>query len=85
MTDRLTAAITELVGALREELRTEAAVGPRTPDRLLSVDEAAALLGQGRSGVYAEIAAGSLRSCKAGRRRLIAASAIAEYIAERAA
>jgi excisionase family DNA binding protein len=83
MTDRLAAAVTELIEALREELRMEAEAGPRAPDRLLSVDEVAATLGLGRSVIYGEIAAGRLRSFRVGRRRLISASAIAEYIASR--
>jgi excisionase family DNA binding protein len=85
MTDRLASAITELVEALREELRTEADAGPRTPDRLLSVDEAATMLGLGRSLAYDLIGRGELRSIVVGRRRLIPAGAIAEFIAERAA
>ena len=85
MTDRLALALTELVEALREELRTEAEAVPRAPDRLLSVDEAATALGLGRSRLYAEIAAGRLRSLTVGRRRLVPSSAIADYIADRAA
>jgi excisionase family DNA binding protein len=75
----------ELIEALAESVRSEAAAVPSAPDRLFSVDEASVLLGQGRSRIYAEIQAGRLRSCKAGRRRLIASSAIAAYIAERVA
>lgn len=82
---RLTAAIAELAAALREELRTEAEAGPRAPDRLLSIDEAAATLGLGRSRLYVEIGAGRLRSISVGRRRLIPSTAIAEYIARSAA
>jgi excisionase family DNA binding protein len=81
VTDRLAVAVHELVEALREAARAEAATVPPAPDRLLSVDEAAALLGLGRSLTYGEIAAGRLRSVKAGRRRLIPAAAVAEYIA----
>lgn len=80
---RLERAISELVEALREELSQEATAIPRAPDRLLSVDEAATLLGQGRSRIYGEIQAGRLRSCKAGRRRLVPSSAISDYIAAR--
>lgn len=80
MSDRLTAALSELVEALREELRTEAEASPRAPDRLLDVDSAAATLSLGRSRLYSEIASGRLHSVKAGRRRLVPASAIAEYI-----
>ncbi len=81
MSDRLALAISELIEALRETVRTEAAADPRQPDRLLSVDEAASALGLGRSLVYAEIGAGRLRSVKCGRRRLIPAAAISDYIA----
>jgi excisionase family DNA binding protein len=81
MSDRLAAAVTELVEALREELRTAAVDGPRTPDRLLSIDETAALIGQGRTSIYREIQAGRLRSAKAGRRRLVPESAVTDYIA----
>src|SRR3954462_7576736 len=70
MTDRLTAALAELAEALREELRAEAAADPRALDRLLSVHEAAAMLGLGRSVLYAEIGAGRLATLKVGRRRL---------------
>ena len=78
MTGRLEAALAELVAALREEIATERPAA--APERLLDVDEAAALLGVGRSLAYQEIAAGRLRSTKVGRRRLIAASAVTEFI-----
>jgi excisionase family DNA binding protein len=81
MSNRLEAAIAELV----EALRAEAASVPAAPDRLLSVDEAAAMLGIGRSRLYAELQAGRCRSVKVGRRRLVPAAAIAEFIAGRAA
>ena len=81
MSSRLDAAFAELVEALREELRTEAAVDPRTPDRLLSIPEAATMLGIGRTATYAEIEAGRLRSVKVGRRRLVPASAVTDRIA----
>jgi excisionase family DNA binding protein len=79
MTDRLTLALAELADAIRAEVRAEAAP-PETPDRLLSVDEAANALGVGRSSLYGEIAAGRIRSMRLGRRRLIPAGAIAERI-----
>ena len=77
MSDRLERAIRELVAALRDELRDEG----RQPDKLLSVDETAALLNVSRSKVYAELAAGRLRSLSIGDRRLVASGAIADYIA----
>lgn len=85
MTDRLSTAITELVEALREELRTEAASDQRAPDRLLSVADAAALCGISRSHLYTEIGNGRIRTVKSGRRRLVPAGALAAFIADGAA
>jgi excisionase family DNA binding protein len=73
-------ALSELVEALREELRAEAVASPRAPDRLLSVDEAATMLGIGRSALYGELGAGRLTSLKIGRRRVVSASAVRDYI-----
>jgi excisionase family DNA binding protein len=81
MTPRVQAAIHELIEALAEAVRTEADARPAAPDRLLSVDEAAAMLGIGRSRLYAELQAGRCRSIRVGRRRLIPAAAITEFIA----
>lgn len=81
MTARLDAAIRELIEALAESVRAEAAAVPAAPDRLLSIDEAATMLGIGRSALYGELGAGRVRSVKVGRRRLIPAGAIAERIA----
>jgi hypothetical protein len=49
MTPRVESAIHELVEALAESVRLEAAAAPAAPDRLLSLDEAGAMLGIGRS------------------------------------
>ncbi len=76
MSDRLAAALLELAEAIRDEVRLE--VHRDTPDRLLSVDEAAEALGIGRTAVYGEINAGRLRTLTVGRRRLVPSSAIAE-------
>ena len=81
MSDRLALALAELVDALRAEL-VDARPDPGGPDRLLSVDEAAGMLGIGRSRLYDEIAAARVRSVKVGRRRLVPSGAIAEYIAD---
>lgn len=81
MTDRLDAAIRELIEALRESVRQEAQAGPRTPDRLLSIDEAAEALGIGRTLAYGLIGRGELRSVKAGRRRLVPSTAVSDYAA----
>lgn len=85
MTARLDTAVRELVEALAEVARAEAAASPVAPDRLLSVDEAGALLGLGRTATYGELQAGRLRSVKVGRRRLIPAEAVAAFIRERVA
>lgn len=79
MTDRLEAAVAELVAALRDEVA--AATPTHGPERLLSIAEACeALGGVARSTIYQELAAGRVRSIKVGRRRLIPASAIAERV-----
>jgi excisionase family DNA binding protein len=49
--------------------------------RLYPVKEAMILLSLGRTSIYEQIRSGRLRSVKEGRRRLIPASAIADYIA----
>jgi excisionase family DNA binding protein len=81
MSDRLGIAIAELVDAIRAEVLATSA--PAAPDRLLAVGEAASTLGIGRSVLYGEIQAGRLRSVTVGRRRLVPAAAIAEYIRAR--
>jgi len=80
LTDRLAAAVVELVEALRAEVAVERR-SDAGPDRMLDVISAGAMLGVGRSTVYGEIGAGRLRSIKVGRRRLVPAGAVAEYIA----
>jgi excisionase family DNA binding protein len=85
MSDRLDAAIRELIEALAESVRTEAATGPSAPDRLYSVDEAASILNLGRSRIYLEIGAGRLRTVQVGRRRLVPASSVRDFVAERIA
>jgi excisionase family DNA binding protein len=83
MTPRVQAAMAELIEAMAEAVRTEAAAGPAAPDRLLSVDEAATMLGLGRSKVYGDlIASGRLPSVKVGRRRLVPSTSIATFIHE---
>jgi excisionase family DNA binding protein len=83
MSDRLTAAVTELVAALRDEIATEHRPSEREPDRLLSVEQAARALGIGRSALYSEISAQRIRSVKVGRRRLVPSSAISEVASGR--
>lgn len=80
MSDRLAAALAELVNALREELAASTPpIGPDEPEQLYGIERAADLMGIGRTALYGEIQAGRLRSLKVGRRRLVPASAIAEY------
>jgi excisionase family DNA binding protein len=78
------AAIEALVGAILAAVRAEAATGADAPDRLLSIDEAASLLGIGRSATYDLLGAG-LRSVKVGRRRLVPSGAIRDYIEQASA
>ena len=82
MTDRLTAAVAELVAALRAEVAEGARPTSSLPERLLSVDEAAAVLSIGRTALYGLVGSGTLRSVRVGRRRLIAASAITDLTAQ---
>ena len=76
-------AVEQLVGLLLVAVQ-EAAPVQGAPDRLLSVDEVAEALNLGRSAVYLELAAGRIRSIKVGRRRLIPAAALAEFVAAQA-
>lgn len=71
-------AVEQLVSALLAAVRAETT--PSHPERLLSIDQAAAALGVGRSRLYGEIQAARLRSVKVGRRRLVPASAVGEFI-----
>ena len=79
MTARLEAALAQLADAIRAEVRSEISQTSNAPDLLLSVPEAAKRLSLGRTRVYSEMAAGRLRSVKAGRRRLIPSSALTEF------
>ncbi len=74
------AAVNELVAALLDVVRHEVGQVPATNNRLLSIDEAAAVFGVGRTALYQELTTGRLRSFKVGRRRLIPTSAIDAYI-----
>lgn len=77
MTDRLDAAISELVAALRDEMR--ATTAPAAP-RAFSVAETASLIGVSRSVLYKIIGAGALRTRKVGSRRLVTAVALDEFL-----
>ena len=78
MSERVEALVRELVDALKAETSPPATA----PPRLLSIPEAAGVLGVGRTLVYTEMGRGRLRSLKCGRRRLIPEAAIGEYIAQ---
>ena len=83
MSDRLHAAVMELVEALRDEIVVGARPSEREPDRLMSIEQAARALGIGRTALYSEIGEGRIRSVKVGRRRLIPSSAISEVASGR--
>ncbi len=78
-------AVDDLVQALILAIRAELDTVRDSPDRLLSIDEAAKALGIGRTALYAELLSGELWSVKVGRRRLVPASAIGRYIDKRGA
>jgi excisionase family DNA binding protein len=76
--DRLEAAIRELTEAIRADIRPE----PReSGPRLLSIDEAAAMLGIGRTAMYGLIGSGKCGSVKVGRRRLVPSTSLTTFIA----
>jgi excisionase family DNA binding protein len=72
------AATDALAEAILAAVSAEAVTYDVEPEQLLSIDRAAALVGVGRTTIYAAIGAGRLRSIKVGRRRLVPASAVAE-------
>ncbi len=69
-----------IVTAVRAELAKQPSSGA-APERLFSIDEAAAALQVARSTLYQLIGAGELRTIKVGRRRLVPASSIAGFTA----
>lgn len=82
MTDRLAAALAELVEALAEVVRVEAGTGSAAsdPPRAWSVEEAAEFAGIGRTFAYREIKAGRLRVIRRGRRVIVPDSSLRAYI-----
>jgi excisionase family DNA binding protein len=74
---RLEAAVSELVAAITEQVRTDLRDGG--PPVLLSVDEAARRLGIGRTALYGAIRRGHLRTVLVGRRRLVPVDGLAEF------
>ncbi len=79
-TDRLEAAVRELVEALREEVQAEVRVRTASTPRLLSIAEAAEACGLSRSTFYGLMGRGEIRSISIGRRRLIPESALREFM-----
>ena len=76
-------AVEALVAALMAAVRDTSDRQP-IAERLLSIDETAAVLGLGRTYVYEQIGTGRLRSLKCGKRRMVAESAVREYTVARA-
>ncbi len=77
MSDRVELAVRELVDALRDELTP-----PPEPTAMVSIAEAARLLGCSRTTVYAALDGGSLASRHIGRRRLIARAELDRFAGE---
>jgi excisionase family DNA binding protein len=77
------AAVDALVAALVDAVDSAAPTEDQ-PDRLLSIDQAAATLGVGRTAVYALMDSRRLRNLKVGSRRLIPAEALRDFIAGQA-
>lgn len=66
--------------------RDEGTVSPNLEQPLvLSVEQAAAVLGIGRTTTFGEIQSGRLRSIKVGARRLIPRAAIVDWVDDRLA
>ena len=76
MSDRVELAVRELVEALRAELAP-----PPEPTTMLSIAEAARLLGCSRTTLYAALDSGQLDSRHIGRRRLVPRAALEAYAA----
>ena len=79
------AGVEAFVAGLLQAMRAEATPAQDVPERLLSIDEAAATLGVARSTLYGQLGSGRghLHSIVVGRRRLVAASAIREFVTDR--
>jgi excisionase family DNA binding protein len=76
---RLEAALAELAAAIVESVAMHSAPGS-TVERLLAIDEAAAILGIARSTLYGLIGRGEVATLKIGRRRLIPTGSIEHLI-----
>jgi len=62
-------------------MTTTKQINQATPPIAVSLDEAARLVGIGRTSLYAALAKGDLKSIKIGTRRLIKIEAIHEWLA----
>jgi excisionase family DNA binding protein len=76
--DRVELALRELADALRAEVAP-----PPEPPPMVSITEAARLLGVSRTSLYQLMDTGELSSRKLGRRRLVPRAALEVYAAER--
>jgi len=81
MSDRLAAALAELVAAIRDEISSSMPAPADGPVELLSPKRFAELSGLGRSTVYLGIADGTIRSVKVRGRRLVASSELGRIAA----
>jgi len=72
---------TLVVELVRDELARQQA--SFAADRLLSIEEAATVLGVRQTPLYAELQSGRLRSVHSGRRRLVPACAISQWVEAR--
>jgi excisionase family DNA binding protein len=73
-------ALQDLADALTRAIEQQPPL-PRQAERLYSIEETSELTGLGRTVLYREMGAGGrLRSIKVGRRRLVAATAITDFI-----
>jgi excisionase family DNA binding protein len=75
------AALAEQVARLAAMV-TELVERPVMPPLSFSVDEAARLLGLGRSNLFKLLESGEIRSVKVGTRRLVPHKALEEFLAE---
>jgi excisionase family DNA binding protein len=82
MSDAIADALRPIVATLVEEALASRS---ETPDRLLTIEQAAEALAISRTRMYAEMNAGRVRTVRSGRRRLVPASAIPEAIERMAA
>jgi len=77
----MSVALAKEVASLTAEV-TELIERPAPPPLSVSVDEAARLLGVGRSTMFALLESGQVRSVKVGARRLVPRRALEELVAD---